>query len=48
MKQDYLDRFDREVTCTYRGETYRVCGVSKTSILQSHRGHKNIRLLNIY
>jgi len=33
--------FDREVTCTYRGETYHICGVNKTSILQSHRGQKN-------
>jgi HNH endonuclease len=24
MKQEYLDSFDREVTCTYRGETYHV------------------------
>ena len=40
--------FDREVTCTYRGETYHICGVNKTSILQSHRGQKNSRLLNIY
>ena len=24
MKQVHLDLFDREVTCTYRGETYRV------------------------
>ena len=24
MKQVHLDRFGREVTCTYRGETYRV------------------------
>jgi hypothetical protein len=24
MKCVHLDRFDREVTCTYRGETYRV------------------------
>jgi len=24
MKQVHLDRFDRQVTCTYRGETYRV------------------------
>ena len=24
MKQVHLDCFDREVTCTYRGETYRV------------------------
>ena len=40
MKQVHLDRFDREVTFTYRGETYHICGVNKTSILQSHRGQK--------
>lgn len=48
MEQVHLDRFDREGTLTYRGETYHICGVNKTSILQSHRGQKNSRLLNIY
>ncbi len=31
MKRVHLDRFGREVTCTYRGETYHIWGVNMTS-----------------
>jgi hypothetical protein len=44
MKQVHLDRFGREVTCTYRGETYRVR--DNGAILRRRRDRARLRPLD--
>ena len=44
MKQVHLDRFDREVTCTYRDETYRVR--DNGAVFRRRRDHARLRPLD--
>ena len=44
MKQVLLDRFDREVTCPYRGETYHVR--DNGAVLRRRRDHARLRPLD--
>jgi len=44
MKLVDLNIFDREVPCTYRGETYRVC--DNGAVLRRRRGHARLRPLD--